>query len=102
MPRPDAELGRIFETTDKAPTHLSVVLKSGAHHELRVDYPRGCPQNPATRAELEAKFEALAAPVLPATQIQRVKETFFALEEVTHIGDVVDLLCRQESQRGTR
>lgn len=55
-------------------------------------------QNPATPAELEAKFDALAALVLPVAQLQRVKEAFGALEEVSHIGAVVAWLSRQDSQ----
>jgi 2-methylcitrate dehydratase PrpD len=51
-PRPDADLGRIFETSDKATTHLEVMLKSGSHLALQVDYPRGSPQNPAIMAAL--------------------------------------------------
>jgi 2-methylcitrate dehydratase PrpD len=35
---------------------------NGTRHRLHVDYPRGAPQNPATRAELGAKFDAVAAP----------------------------------------
>jgi 2-methylcitrate dehydratase PrpD len=73
-PRPDAEFGRIFE--------------------LHVDYPRGSPPNPATREELEAKFEALAAPVLPTAQVATLKERIFALEEVRHIGELTSLLSR--------
>src|SRR5262249_10725928 len=55
IPRPDAVLGRIFETTDRAPTRLEVVFKSGARRAIEVDYPRGSPRNPSSRAELEAK-----------------------------------------------
>jgi 2-methylcitrate dehydratase PrpD len=93
-PQPDAEFGRIFETTDQAPTHLEVILKSGAHDQLRVDYPCGSPPNPATQDELEAKFDALAAPILPTAQIMQLKEQIFALEEVGDIGELTSLLSR--------
>lgn len=91
IPRPDAAMGRIFETTETTPTQLEVRLKSGAHYTLHVDYPRGCPQNPATRAELEAKFAALAGPVLPATQVRRLQEACLALAEAPDIRQVVAL-----------
>lgn len=93
IPRPDAELGRIFETTDRAPTHVEVQLKSGQRYALQVDYPRGCQQNPATQAELEAKFAALAAPVLPAAQVRQLQERLLALDTVTQLQDVMTLLC---------
>jgi 2-methylcitrate dehydratase PrpD len=93
IPRPDAEFGRIFETTDQAPTHLEVVLKSGARYHLRVDYPRGCPQHPAAPAELEAKFDALASPVLSAVQLAQLKASLFALESVPRIDELIRHLC---------
>ena len=93
-PRPDAELGRIFETTDRAPTHLEVILKSGNRYQLEVDYPRGSPQNPATHAELEAKFDALVTPVLSTSQVNTLKERLFALEDVEQISEVTALLTR--------
>lgn len=94
LPRPDAALGRIFESTDKAPTDLEVVLKSGAHYQIHVDYPRGCPQNPATQAELEAKFEALAHTVLPRPALQRFQEVLRTLETIPHIQELIAPLCR--------
>jgi len=96
IPRPDAALGHIFETTDKAPTRLLVVLKSGAHHVREVDYPRGSPGNPATRAELEAKFDALAAPALPAGRPAEIRTALLALERAPAIRDVVRLCVRTE------
>jgi 2-methylcitrate dehydratase PrpD len=92
VPRPDAERGRIFETTDRAPTRLEVRLRSGARHELEVDYPRGCPQNPASRAELIAKFEALAGAALPGARLAAVRDAVLDLEAVPRIGDLAGLL----------
>ncbi|MBM3224168.1 MAG: MmgE/PrpD family protein [Candidatus Tectomicrobia bacterium] len=93
LPRPDAAMGRIFETTDKAPTHIQVTLKSGVSYEQHVDYPRGCPQNPAAPAELEAKFQALVTPVLPPVQVQRAQDCLLTLDAVPHLGDAITLLC---------
>jgi len=93
--RPDAGLGKIFETTDRAPTRLEVRLRSGTCHVLEVDYPRGSPQNPATRDELVAKFDALAGPLLPAAQLAELKHAVLGLESVSRIGDVLALLSRR-------
>jgi 2-methylcitrate dehydratase PrpD len=92
VPRPDAALGKIFETTDRAPTRLEVRLRSGARHAIEVDYPRGCPQNPATRAELIDKFDALAGRALPAAQLAQLKDTIFTLERLPHISALTTLL----------
>jgi 2-methylcitrate dehydratase PrpD len=99
VPRPDATLGHIFETTDRAPTHLEVVLRSGARHVLDVDYPLGSPKNPATRAELEVKFDALAAPIFPAGRLARIKAALFTLENAPSIRDFARL-CAQTERDG--
>ncbi len=92
-PRPDADLGRIFESSDKATTHLEVVLTSGIHYHLQVDYPRGAPQNPATITELEAKFDALSAQVLPLAQLTSLKARIFALENEANLTDMMAALA---------
>jgi 2-methylcitrate dehydratase PrpD len=99
IPHPDATLGRVFETTDRAPTRLEVVLKDGARHVREVDYPRGSPKNPATRAELEAKFDALAAPVLPAGRPAAIRAALSALEQAPAIADLTGL-CRAPFRQG--
>jgi 2-methylcitrate dehydratase PrpD len=91
VPRPDGALGRIFETTDRAPTRLEVVLRSGARHVREVDYPRGSPANPATRAELEAKFDALAGAVLPAGRTAELRAAVAELERAPSLDDLVSL-----------
>uniref|UniRef100_UPI001177F3C1 MmgE/PrpD family protein n=1 Tax=Candidatus Entotheonella palauensis TaxID=93172 RepID=UPI001177F3C1 len=91
-PRPDAGLGHIFETSDKATTHLEVILKSGAHYQLQVDYPRGSPQNPAAMAEFEAKFDALSASVLPSDQLTHLKARLFALEDEANLDAIMAAL----------
>jgi 2-methylcitrate dehydratase PrpD len=70
--RPDAALNPVWETTDKAPVDIEVRLRSGARHGMHVDYPRGAPQNPATRAEIEAKFESVAVGIPPAARARAV------------------------------
>jgi len=91
IPHPDAAFGQIFETTDRAPTRLDVVLRSGVRHTLDVDYPRGSPSNPATRDELQAEFDTLAARALPQERLGAIKAALFALEEAPSIHDVTTL-----------
>lgn len=92
--RPEPSLNHLWETTDKAPTDVEVVLRSGARHRMHVDYPRGAPQNPATRAELEAKFDAVAAPALPAPARTRVVELVRKLDAVPCIAGLAASLVR--------
>ena len=55
--------------------------RSGVRHVLDVDYPRGSPKNPATRAELEVKFDALATPIFTAGRLAQIKAALFALRD---------------------
>jgi 2-methylcitrate dehydratase PrpD len=92
--RPDPSLNTYWETTDKAPTDTEVVLKSGVRHRKHVDYPRGAPQNPATRAELEAKFDAVSASALPAASRARVIAMVRTLDRLPRIADLAAALVR--------
>ena len=87
-PRPERALNQAWETTDSAPVDVEVVLRSGARHRHHVDHPRGAPRNPATRAELEAKFEAVTASALPAPARARVLAAVRGLASLTRIGEL--------------
>jgi 2-methylcitrate dehydratase PrpD len=91
-PRPDASLNPVWETTDRAPTDVEVVLRSGARHSLHVDHPRGAPQNPATRDEIEAKFDAVAAPVLAPSARARVVQLVRTLATLPKVGELTAAL----------
>jgi 2-methylcitrate dehydratase PrpD len=93
-PRPERSLNQVWETSDRAPTDVEVVLKSGARHRLHLDYPRGAPQNPAPRAELEAKFAALASRVLPRSASDHVVEVVRELATLPAIGELTAALVR--------
>jgi len=104
IPRPDTALNPLWETTDKAPVDVDLRLKSGARHQLHVDYPRGAPQNPATRAELEEKFNAVAAPALPATSRARVVAAVRDLDRLPRISELTEALIvgRGQEADGSR
>ncbi len=84
IPRPDAGLNAAWESGAAAPTDVEVRLRSGARHRLHVDHPRGAPENPATREELEAKFDAVAA-ALPAPARARVRDLVGRLEALPSV-----------------
>ena len=98
IPHPEPALNPIWETTDTAPVDVELLSKNGARrHRLHVDYPRGAPQNPATRAELEAKFDAVAAPALADAARARVRSAVRDLERLTSLTDLMDALVAEDS-----
>ena len=57
-----------------------------------MDYPKGDPRNPLTDREVEEKFDALAAPVLPEDRRRKIKDTIWKLEELSSITDLMEQL----------
>ena len=70
---------------------LEVVTKSGARFSEECSYPKGHCENPLTDKELEKKFHGLAQVVLTQDQRRRSLDTLWSLEDVEHIGLVLDL-----------
>jgi 2-methylcitrate dehydratase len=99
IPHPDTALDPAWETTDKAPVDVDLWLKSGVRHHLHVDYPRGAPQNPATRTEIEDKFKAVTAPTLPESSRVRVIAAVRELERLPRIAELVDALIADPGEK---
>jgi 2-methylcitrate dehydratase len=71
---------------------LTFVDEGGVEHTCQVDFPRGDPRNPLTDAEIEEKFDALAAPVLTPASIKKVKEAVWGLDRIGSITDLMTML----------
>jgi len=64
---------------------VKIFLKDGRTEEIRVDNPKGSPDNPMTGAELYAKFESLAAPVL---SLKKTSEIARQINEIEKLSDM--------------
>ncbi len=73
--------------------HVAVRLRDGRLLEARQDHPRGGPDFPLTREEVEAKFLGNAALAVPAEQSARVVKIVGALAEQEHITALMDSLA---------
>lgn len=58
----DEEAERVWPT--RYPCQVTIRRTDGSTVAARVEWPKGDPENPATSAELEAKFRALSEPIL--------------------------------------
>jgi 2-methylcitrate dehydratase PrpD len=67
-------------------------MSDGRAVAVRCDTPRGSPENPLTRAQIEAKFRAYAKGVLPAARIEDVIKAVTQLEELPTARRLMDLL----------
>jgi 2-methylcitrate dehydratase PrpD len=68
---------------------MTVHMRDGRRLGSQVDYPKGSIQNPMSEAEMRAKFDSLAVPVVGAKRAAALAEQVMALEKV---GDVSELM----------
>ena len=64
---------------------VSIALKDGREYSVRVDRPKGEPENPVTWEELIAKFRGLAEPVVGAERATAIVER---VRDLDRAGDV--------------
>jgi len=65
---------------------------SGATISARCEAPKGAPENPLTRAEIEAKFRTYAKARLSASRVESVLSIVSRLEELGSARDLMDVL----------
>jgi 2-methylcitrate dehydratase len=87
----DPEIERLFPQLQRV--HVLIATKDGRELERRLDYPKGDPRNPMTDAELDEKFDALAAPVCSAAQAARMKDAIRAAETFERATELMGLLA---------
>jgi len=74
-------------------------LASGATVAVRCDDPRGAPENPLTRAQIEDKFRTYAKSRLPASRIEEIIATVTALETLESTRRLMDGLRPGDEER---
>ena len=72
---------------------VEVTLAGGRTLRERQDRPRGGPDAPLTREEIEAKFRGNAGLVLPAVQVDGALAAVSGLGEATSLADVLAALA---------
>ena len=60
--------------------------------KVRCDIPRGSPENPLTRAQIEAKFRTYATGRLSSARIDEVIAAVSRLEELSSVSKLMDML----------
>jgi len=90
----DPEIEKVFPALQRADVEIDTT--DGRTFSTRLDYPKGDPRNPLTDAEIEAKFDSLAAPVLTDDASARLKEAVWSLEQQ---GSVTEFMALAKSDR---
>ena len=79
---------------DRYTTILEVTTTDGRHFSERVDFARGCPENPMTHEELETKYFTLTEPEIGWEKAEAIRALVDNLEAVEDISEFGDLLRR--------
>jgi 2-methylcitrate dehydratase len=83
----DPEIEKVFPQLQR----VMVAIRTADGRELtrQLDYPKGDPRNPLSDREVEEKFEALAAPVVPEGRRKGIRETVWNLERLESVGELM-------------
>lgn len=71
---------------------ITVRLRNGRTLTERVDYPRGHARNPLTDAEVEAKFHALADPLLGPDRARNLCRWIWQIDEAENLNEISGLI----------
>jgi 2-methylcitrate dehydratase PrpD len=74
------------------PSTLIAELNDGRTLTAHVDYPKGDPENPATKDEILAKFHSLTEKFFDGSRREEIIEAVDRLETMTNIGELADLV----------
>ena len=74
----DKEIDAQYPATRAA--RVTIKLKKGTVYSEKLDGPRGSPENPVTRREVEEKFRTLATLSLSEARVEQVIKTVQCLE----------------------
>jgi 2-methylcitrate dehydratase len=85
----DPEIERDFPRLQRV--HVTITTADGRQLMRELDYPKGDPRNPLTDAEIEAKFVALADPVMTTAAQQRLIRAVWSLDRQDSVVNVMSL-----------
>lgn len=85
----DEEIEAVFPALQRVV--VKITTTDGREFTEQLDYPKGDPRNPLTDAEIEEKFDALAAGVLSEDARARLKEAVWTLEEIPSITALMEM-----------
>lgn len=83
----DKELDR--EYPDRRPAVVEIEMADGSQLKERRNMPLGDADNPASRVQLEAKFDELAAPVLGEEQAAHLRRTLLRIGHLDNVQSVM-------------
>jgi 2-methylcitrate dehydratase PrpD len=102
----EPEIGRLTAVTRLIPddaldpdypasytTLLEATTSDGTTHQRRVEWPRGCPQNPMSEAEIVAKFRDLTEPRVGREAAEEIAAIVLEVDKPGRFGQLLERLA---------
>lgn len=84
------DLDRTFP--ERYATVVEIATRDGRRLSERVDYARGCPENPVDYAEIEAKFAGLTVATIGRERAERIAALIAGLGQLDSLTELAALL----------
>ena len=88
----DEELEKEFPK--KWPASVTIFTKDGKQYSVRIDYPKGDPENPLSWEELIGKFKEMTLPVFSSERANKIIDRVRSLEQENDLSSFSRLLLR--------
>jgi 2-methylcitrate dehydratase len=85
----DPEIERLFPELQRV--IVTIDTTDGRSITKQLNYPKGDPRNPLSDAEIESKFDSLAAPVMSADARHRLKDAIWRLDSLASVSELMAL-----------
>jgi 2-methylcitrate dehydratase PrpD len=96
---PDPSLDEDYEQSKSVMSSIvEITVKDGKVFSKKLDYPKGDPENPASKEELREKFRHLATQVITPEAAEEVIDMIDRLERVQSMRDLTGLLRNLQSK----
>ena len=86
-----------FVNARLGPAKVRINTKNGDEYQSRVEKPKGYPENPLTKTELETKFKTLSSLVFTNERIKDLLKTVNNLERMDRVKDLAALICGERT-----
>src|SRR5207248_2271320 len=86
---------------DRRRTVVTMTLNDGTTYTEQVDHPTGTAGNPLSDAQVEEKFRALAASVLPQDRVDRMVELLWNFDQAPDASELMRLMALKEGETVT-
>jgi len=99
VPVNDPDLEQEYNQTGRLPVVITAVTHGGHSYRRRVVFPKGSPQNPLSREEVQRKFEHFASQVLSPGAVKDIVEMVSNLEQLDDVADLCRRFARPDRSR---